>query len=573
MERMESNSIESKKFYYNNLFFDYIFNFEKIKNYYSYDYRIIESYKKRQKDLDSEYDKGLKNQVADVLLAYNRKIGCSQQAIENIKSLKDNGALVVIGGQQPGFFTGPIFIIYKILTILKLCEFCQGLLGVKIIPFFWNASDDNNFKEINSINILQNELQKIRLDPSRIKNQTAGARFSNIYFPYEYIKEKINDVINSFSDTEFTVKISDFLTECLNYGIKSDSTINKDNNINKANNANSGEINFSALFSIIISKMFSRYGLVVIDPSEPELKKMAMDLVEYDIDNSPLINDLITGEGQKLTGRGYHAQIIPVETGLNFFSDFNGSRQKISRTDRDSYEFSGKLFNMEQLSAMVKENIADISLNVVLRPIFQDTILPVLCSVCGPGEVSYFAQLNRVYESMNKKMPIIYPRFSATVIENKLKKQMERFNLIPEDFNLDREELLKKVMSRNMDNVDLEQVMNNLGKGIISELEKAKESIQGRGIETGNSFDRINRNLSNEIMVLRKKIYAEYKKNNTHIVENFDKIYLNIFPYNNLQERELSVFNYINKYDFTFIDELYRHFKILDFKHKFIMIS
>jgi bacillithiol synthase len=564
---MELKNIESKKFYYNNLFMDYLFNFERIKNNYLYDYRNIESYKKRQEDLNREYDNGLRNQLADILLVYNRKIGCSQQTIENIKSLKESGTLVVIGGQQPGFLTGPIFIIYKILTILKLCEFCQELLKIKIIPFFWNASDDNNFKEINNVNILQNELLKISLDPSEIKNLTAGARFSNIYIPNEYIKEKIDDVIYSFSNTEFTTKIYNFLIECLNYDTGSDSTLNKDKTFNR------NKINISTLFSTMISKMFSKYGLVVIDPSEPGLKKMALDLIEYDVDNSFLINDLIAKEGAKLTGMGYHAQIIPIETGLNFFSDFNGSRQKISKTGKDSYEFSGKLFDKEQLSAMVKEHLADISLNVVLRPIFQDTILPVLCSVCGPGEVSYFAQLNRVYESMNKKMPVIYPRFSATIVESKLEKQMERFNLISEDFDLQREELLKKVMSRSMD-VDVEKIMKNLEKGIISELERAKESIrQGGGIETGSSFDRINRNLSNEIMVLRKKIYAEYKKNNTHIVENFDKIYLSIFPYNNLQERELSVFNYINKYDFTFIGELYNQLKILDFKHKFILIS
>jgi uncharacterized protein YllA (UPF0747 family) len=115
-------------------------------------------------------------------------------------------------------------------------------------------------------------------------------------------------------------------------------------------------------------------------------------------------------------------------------------------------------------------------------------------------------------------------------------------------------------------------MLANFEQDLILKLKNLEEFISGNGLETGNSFDRIKRNLASEVVILKKKLYSEYKKKNNYILENLDKIYLNIFPDNNLQERELNIFNYINKYDFSFIDKLYNELGIMDFKHKFISI-
>ncbi len=251
--------------------------------------------------------------------------------------------------------------------------------------------------------------------------------------------------------------------------------------------------------------------------------------------------------------------------------DVSGVRQKITKEERNLFQFSEKLWARNDLANMIEKHASDLSLNVVLRPIFQDTILPVLCTVCGPGEVSYFAQLNKVYKYLNKKMPVIYPRFSATIIENKIKKTLENFNIDVNDLEFDKDKLLKKIINKNLDN-NLDKTLANFEQDLILKLKNLEEFISDNGMETGNSFDRIKRNLASEVVILKKKLYSEYKKKNNYILENLDKIYLNIFPNNNLQERELNIFNYINKYDFSFIDKLYNELGIMDFKHKLISI-
>jgi bacillithiol synthase len=552
--------IESEKFYYNNLFRDYIFNFERVKGSYAYDYRKIDTYKKRYKEVTCEYyDNGLRSGVADILLEYNKRLKCSQRTIKNIQNLNEKGSLVIIGGQQPGFLTGPAFIIYKILTILKASIFFQELLKIKVVPCFWNAADDSNFDQVNNLNILEKELKSITLDLSNIKDIKPGTRLANIFIPCEYIKEKLIEVLSLLKPTEYSDKIRVFLLDCLEIAGK--------NFVNA-----SGMLNFPSFFSVLISQMFSEYGLVVIDPSDIRLKKFALNLINYDLDNFSKVNNLINDEGEKLVREGYHAQINSDKSSPNFFmDDISGVRQKITKEERNLFQFSEKLWARNDLANMIEKHASDLSLNVVLRPIFQDTILPVLCTVCGPGEVSYFAQLNKVYKYLNKKMPIIYPRFSATIIENKIKKTLENFNIDVNDLGFDKDKLLKKIIKKNLDN-NLDKMLANFEQDLILKLKNLEEFISGNGLETGNSFDRIKRNLASEVVILKKKLYSEYKKKNNYILENLDKIYLNIFPNNNLQERELNIFNYINKYDFSFIDKLYNELGIMDFKHKFISI-
>ncbi len=120
-----------------------------------------------------------------------------------------------------------------------------------------------------------------------------------------------------------------------------------------------------------------------------------------------------------LFSRGYHAQLnesLNIDS-LNFFQSASGSRVKIMET------------NENKLIDIIDNEILSLNLNVVLRPLFQDWLLPVVCTVCGPGEVSYFAQLKEIYNMAEIGMPVIYPRFSATIIENKISSVLEKIGI------------------------------------------------------------------------------------------------------------------------------------------------
>ena len=552
---IESKGINTEKFYYNDLFRDYIFNFENVCEYYQYDYRNISGYKKRVSDLKTDYNKENRSKIYNILKDYNKNIGCSQKTIENIEKLKSQKSAVIIGGQQPGFLTGPIFIIFKILTILKVSSYFEKELKIPIIPCFWNASDDNSFNQIDNLNVINKEITNIKLDLSDFNPKT---RYSDIYLADNRFKEAIEKLESILHSTSFKTEIMHFYKNILASALKNCSNTK-------------GEINVSSFFSAIITRMFSGYGLVIIDPADVELKKLSYNLLEFDTSKHYQISHLINSTGKKLNSCGYHSQLSSTPGTLDFFYCVDGIRKKIYSDSDNLFEISDKRYDKKEFWDLMIEKPAAISLNVILRPLLQDKLLPVLCSICGPGESSYFAQLKPVYNLYGLKMPVIYPRYSATVIEKKIKKLIIKLKITDIELESSKEEIIRQAVSKRL-KIDLGKLVPDLESDIQIRLEKLEKSFSDLEMNISYSFDRIKRNIKKEIKVLNKKLYSELKRQNEFIVESINKIYMNIFPDNNLQEREINITSYLNRYGFDFIDDLYYAVKPLDFPHKFLEI-
>ena len=552
---IESREIKTEKFYYNNLFRDYIFNFENISGYYEYDYRDIDSYKKRVLDLEADYDEKNRIKIYSILKNYNKKIGCGQKTLENIEKLKSQKSAVVIGGQQPGFLTGPLFIIFKILTILKLSSFLHKKLKIPVVPCFWNASDDNSAGQVDNLNIINNEIVNIKLELSDFDRKK---RYSDIYLTEDRFKEAIEELENLLHLTSFKSGIIDFLKNGLSDVFKNCSNIES-------------KINISSFFSSVIVRMFSNYGLVIIDPADIELKKLGYSLLEFDVSNHYRISRLINSTGKKLNSSGYHSQLNSIAGVLDFFYCEDGIRNRIYSNGDNLFEIENKRYDKKEFWGLMKKNPAGISLNVVLRPLLQDRLLPVLCSICGPGESSYFVQVKPVYDLYNLKMPIIYPRFSATIIEKKIKKLFKKLKITDVMLESGKEETIRQIVGKGLE-IDLEKLMLDLENDIQIRLEKLERVFLDFEMNISDSFDRIKRNLKKEIKVLNKKLYSELKRQNEFVVESINKLYRNIFPNGNLQEREINILSYLNRYGFAFMDDLYSVIKPLDFSHKFLEI-
>ncbi|MBU4449671.1 MAG: bacillithiol biosynthesis cysteine-adding enzyme BshC [Actinobacteria bacterium] len=545
--------ITSEKFYYNSLFKDYVFNFDNLQDRFQYDYRKLESYKENASRTKNCYDNKFRNEIAAILKKYNARLNCSSKTLENIECLKDKDSVVVIGGQQPGFLGGPAYIIYKILTILKLSSFLQEKLNIRVVPCFWNASDDSNFDNINNLYFLGQELKKIDLNLTEYRSNKSDSnskqiRFSDIYFPQLTVKNIIDEFVSLLPETEFKPKIFNLLQDCLDVTLS---------NFNQKD-----RLSISSFFSAIISRIFFSYGLVVIDPGVPEFKKLSAKILEFDVTNHVKINKIIKENGGLLVRRGYHAQLnesLNIDS-LNFFQSASGNRVKIMEADEN------------KLIDIIDNEILSLNLNVVLRPLFQDWVLPVVCTVCGPGEVSYFAQLKEIYNMAEIRMPVIYPRFSATIIENKISSVLEKIGMQEEDFELPKETLKKKILLADKGK-EIDELLINFQNDIMFKLENLKKTITIKNINTDSSFDRVEKNIRKELEILYKKIYSDIKKSDSFISDAVDRIYLNLFPDYRLQERVVNIFNYINKYDFGFLDSIYSQIIPMSFSHKFIKIE
>jgi bacillithiol synthase len=586
----ESMQVQDKKFYYNSLFNDYIFSYKKLKKYFHYDFHNPGSFKKRAEYVSAAYNNSLRARISDRLVYINRSFGCSATAIKNCESLKDPDTMVVIGGQQPGLLTGPAFIIYKIFSIIKLAEYLSDFLSLKVIPVFWNASDDSNFSQVNNTFLLDRELKKVLLslgdinrEPDRQKDGFGNKRFSDIIITGGLAEEKIDEFLGFLPETDFKDSIKVFFTDCLERLPKGgfDHSNHKYTDHTKAGfpsgpmslygSGHKNSFRLNDFFSAIITGLFSKYGLVLIDPSDIELKKLSLPILEKDIINHTIIEKSINKAGDKLVKEGYHNQLSADEDFLNFSIVKDGVRQRVKCGKNSCFTVDKKDLSAEDLKNLIASDFSKISLNVISRPLFQDMALPVLATICGPGEVSYFSQLKEVYDIFGLKQPVIYPRFSATIVESKVRKAIEKAGLGVELLNHKIKDAAGIALKSSL-GIDIDGIFKSLEIDIMNKAGKAESLVESGFISCAGYFGRFEDNMKKEIKTLNKKISSEVENKNLFIVSNIDKIYLNLFPNGLLQERVINIFQYINKYDFKLLDDLYNIIDSENHFHKLIFL-
>lgn len=541
--------INNSRFYYNKIFEDHIFDHQKLKKYFSYDPGDLKSFSGRIRKIEQSYDDGNREVLADILKKSNKYLGAGDRTLKNIDKLGRSGSVAIIGGQQPGLFTGPSFIIYKIITVLRLSRYIEEKTGTAVVPCFWNASDDKNSNQIDDLTIIGGQLSQIELNMEAIGKDS---RLSNIALPLSYYENVIKEM-DDLMPGGLSGEVRAFLTDIIYSLSKNPGT---DNGIGLCN-----------VFSLMVLKLFSEWGPVIIDPCDKDLKRMGLDLLKKDIIGHEVINELLSDRGEELIRAGYHAQIDPQKDILDFFYNADDKREKINIIGENTFKIGDNKYGAEELLELAENDPLAISWNVVLRPLIQDSIFPVAATVCGPGEVSYFAQLGEVYRYMDIEMPVIYPRFSATIIEEKIEKILKKPDM--EDMILSQEydDAIKSALKeRGVE--EAEAALKQLGEEINKNIADAESKISGQ--DTENVFDRIKRNIDKELKILSKKIYSKLKKSNQSIINNIDRIHLNIFPGGRLQERMINIFYYLNKYGIEMISGLYNSFEPSDPGHRFL---
>jgi len=551
--------IKNNIFYYNNLYYDYIFNFEKLKNFFSYDYRNLDQYRVRIDFLKKTYDRNLKDNLCEELYEYNKLIGCSKKTLDNIEALKRKDSFTLVAGQQPGIFGGPLFTIYKTISLICFSDFLSRKLNINIIPVFWNASDDNDINEIKSINIPSGSLEKISID---IPEYISRLSFSKIILPIDEYENLVRKLLDSLQNTEFKKEIERFLNKILSTMINT-----------RENNG----FSVSRFFSAILTELFSRFGLIIMDPEMVSLKKFSRKIIEFDISKQPEIHGVIDFNSRELAALGYHNQLKLMRDSLDFFLNTKNGREKIKIIENGNFHIYGfdtrkNEFNQNELKDILFKNINDTSLNVITRPLLQDWILPNIATICGPGEISYYAQIKDIYTFYGIEMPVIIPRFSATIIERKIKESMNKIKLDYESLEQLPEKQAKAIL-KNMIGFDINSYLVDLEKEICGLMNNKKEILKKHELDSENSFNRIENNLKKEIEILGKRIISEYGRKNSFVVDSINKIYNNLLPNKNLQERYVNIFDYINRYGFNILYEITEKLNPFDFNHKFIEIT
>ena len=507
---------------------DYYYDFGKVQEFYNGDFRDPAAFERQARSVRS---RSLPRQdLASILAEQNANYGCGPETLGQVEKIARDRAGAVVTGQQVGLFSGPLYTIYKALTAVKLAE-DLGRRGLgSIVPVFWLASDDHDLAEIDHIALLD---QGSRLSEVRCPMPSAGGNVpaSSLVLPRDIV-DCVRRVEDMTPDTEFKADVIGWLSEAYEHGRT-----------------------YVEAFARWMTRLFKSRGLIFIDASEPRLREMAKDVFHQEISEDSPSTRRAGEASERLRQAGYSAQIPLHEGILNIF---------YTDTERRPIRWKGGLLSIkgaaapvrkEELMARAEEKPSAFSPNVLLRPVYEDALLPTVAYVGGHAEISYFAQLKGVYEAFGRSMPVIYPRKSVTIVENKVAQTLRKYGLEIRDLWTQPEGLIARV-AKNQVPDDLEKAMSRARGDLEETLASLQAKIVAFEPTLMGSLDLARGKMDLQWKFLEKKVRQAAVKRDETAGRQLRKAADNIYPNQRLQERVFNIVPYLIKYGDVFLEKL-----------------
>ncbi len=531
---------------FSKLFDDYISDFSKVRGFFETDFHSLQNFSKHAEVVARQSRN--RAEVADVLLEQNRAVGASEKTLENIGLLRDEGTSAIVTGQQVGMLGGPLYTIYKTITALRLAEQLSAAFPErKFVPVFWLEGEDHDFDEVNKVAVMNGEHTPVELEydlKAKPSQRNAGA-VGEIEF---------NGSLDDFFDRLQKVLPNSEFREPL---------------LSLLRNAYVPGSTFNRSFARLMNSMFGNSGLVFISSNDRRLKQLLAPVFLKEIQEYPRVSQLIIRQSAELEGR-YHAQIKT--KAMNLFMFFKGGRYFIEPRESD-FGLRGirQYFTKEELLGIVHSTPELISPNVALRPICQDTLLPTLAYVGGPSEIAYFAQLKPVYASFGMTMPIIYPRASVTIYEQKFERILEKYQLGLMEFFGNSERVTRKVVEL-ISEVKIDEMFADATKRTTDLLEEMKYGLNYIDSTLMGPLEATRSKIESQLLVLKEKVVEAQERKHEIALRQVRKVAHSMTPNGTLQERVLNFSSFVNKYGPSFIERLRHDVEIDRFKHQILSV-
>lgn len=447
----------------------------------------------------------------------------------NLNLLEEENTFTVTTGHQLNIFTGPLYFIFKIISTIKLCkQLKEKFPHYNFVPVYWMATEDHDFAEINHTQ-LQGEL--IKWD---VPAQAATGKMETLSMARTVRKYQKLLGLSHNSD-----KLAKLVEEAYLH-----------------------HTNLADATRYLVNGLFGKHGLVVIDANHPDLKTLFAPYIKEDILEQHSYQH-ITNTTKALEKAGFEAQVHARE--INFFYLTDEYRERIVQSPKGDFEVlhRNKFFSKEELIKEIEEHPERFSPNVVMRPLYQELILPNICYIGGGAEIVYWLQLKSNFDHYKVDFPILLPRNSAIISNEHLDYKIFRLNLTFKSLFRNTNELKReyvRIHSKHRLNLNDEWL----------EMEAIFERIKERAAKIDPtlrpSTEAIKTRLGKAINNLEKKFVKADKVNFDDAVSQIDKIKEKFFPNGQLQERVENFGLLYVKYGDELINDLLKFFNPLEMK-------
>src|SRR6266478_698096 len=525
------------------LFLDFLSYSPQIQSFYPRSPSLAEWAK--QETSDRRYDAVHRQRVSDALERQNRTWNASPKTLDNITRLRA-GASAVVTGQQVGLFGGPLFSILKALTAVKLAVEATAA-GVDSVPIFWLATTDHDLAEVNHTLLPGPEAS---LHPIATASRGLDeAPVGTVTFGPE-----IEAVTQSVVELLGTTQATDFLRESYRPGET-----------------------LGSAFARLFSRLFDEFGVILIDPSDPEIHAAAEPVYRAAIERAAELDEALLARGKALDDMGYHQQAKVTPSSTLLFTLRDGARVPIHRRTNGTpatVEFlvRDEKISQDELLRRIAAAPHEFSPNVLLRPVVQDYLLPTLAYTGGAAEVAYFAQAGVVYQALLDHVTPIVPRFSATIVEPKPKALLERYQLaLPEVFQGPeplREKLAEKILPP-----ELQKAFASASVNLQQAMATVREALAGLDKTLVDAADNASSKMQHQLESLRARAARAELRQSEIASRHAQQLSNALFPNKTLQKREIAGVYFLSRQGLEFLSTLHSFLHIDCYDHQVITLD
>lgn len=504
--------------FFSGLATDYIRQDDKISPFYKYPVSVEGIKQSIGKKMQFSTPRVL---LVDELRKQYKNIELNEKQERNLHQLLSEHTFTICTAHQPNIFTGPLYFIYKILHAIKLADRLQSEIPDNhFVPVFYMGSEDADLDEIGHINLNGEKLQWAT-------NQTGAVGRMVVDKPFLQIIERIAGELG----------VQPFGTELIKL-FRSSYTLGT-------------TIQQATL--LLVNELFKDYGLLILIPDNANLKAAFNAVVKKELVEQfshPLVvetcNQLASFYKVQASGRE-----------LNLFYLFNNHRERIEKIN-DEYHVRalGLKWNLNEVLAELAAFPDRFSGNVIIRPLFQETILPNIAFIGGGGELAYWLELKKVFDEANVPYPLLILRNSFLLLNEKQKSAANNLGLAISDFFKPEHSIIHTfTLAHSKHRLDLSPEIEVLNKFYLQLAEQAG------GVDTTLKQHTLalQFNAIKKVKALEKKLIRKEKNKQVVEVNRITKIKGELFPKGSLQERQDNFSACYAKFGKAFIHQVYAH--------------
>lgn len=436
--------------------------------------------------------------------------------------LAEPGTVAVVTGQQAGLFGGPAYTLYKALTAVHVAR-CLEEAGQPAVPVFWVASEDHDLEEVSHAHVFDTRVRPVRLDVAA--GEGRGRPVGTVAIEQPPVRELAGALQGFLHADEVRALVED---------------------------AYRPGRTFSESFQTLMRALLRPYGMVFVDPLAPRLRRLAAPFLAKAWGQREALGEAVAARRRELEQEGFHAQVEVADGAGLFFVLEGGIRRRAGA------------------SATV-DDPAQWSPNALLRPVMQDWLLPTAVYVGGAAEVAYFAQSEALYARLLGRMPAVLPRAAFTLIDERTRRLMERFDISLADCLRGEEAVLERVAQR-LTPRRLQDRMEETAAEIASRLEGLRVELEEFDPTLGEAMKRSAAKIAYQLEKMQRKAARAALKKSAEAEEQARHAFRLASPARQLQERHYSFLPFLAKYGLRIVDEILNEIEARQPAHKVLAL-